>query len=468
MNHDSGRCYPIHQPLAGDTSEESMQLRISVVIPTYNGGKELASVLQSLSLSTYPAFECIVVDDCSTDGSVRVAVDHGCAVVRLQKRVGPAAARNRGASLATGDILLFLDADVCVHSDTLDRIACAFRTDPSIAALIGSYDDDPQATDFLSQYRNLMHHYVHQSGLESASTFWSGCGAIRRSVFHGISGFDESYSRPAIEDIELGYRLLQSGKKVLLDHDLTVKHLKHWTFWGLVRTDICDRGIPWTELILRDRHMPNDLNLQLSQRVSVALAFLLVIMAAAAAIWWRGYFLTPLFALVFFMLARFWVEAAAESRPKAAPLWLMGAMLAIIAMAALHNMFWLIPPLVLSQLLLFSRHRYARASPRNRKWLRVPAVLYVLFSALSCLYYLPSHVVTLSGFLLAVLLGLLNSHFYLFLAAKRGLLFAVAAIPFHMLYHFYNGISFLIGTLRYQFGPRNPGRVAGQIVRSLK
>jgi GT2 family glycosyltransferase len=388
-------------------------------------------------------------------------------VVNLPRHVGPAAARNRGASIASGEILLFLDSDVCVHSDTLGRIASAFRMDPSMAALIGSYDDDPDAKDFISQYRNLMHHFVHQTGRESASTFWSGCGAVWRHVFHDISGFDESYDRPAIEDIELGYRLLKSGHRVLLDHDLTVKHLKRWTFWDLVRTDICARGIPWTELILRDRHMPNDLNLQLSQRVSVALAFLLVAMAAAAAIWWRGYFLTPLFALVFFLLARFWMEAAGPSRPRAAPIWLIATTLTIIAMAALHHMFGLIPPLVFSHVLLFSRHRYNKASPQNRRWMRVPAVLYLLLSVLSCLYYLPSHVIILFGFLLVVLLGLLNSQFYLFLAAKRGVFFAVAAIPFHMLYHFYNGISFLIGSLRYGFGQRHPGRVGETMVRHL-
>jgi glycosyltransferase involved in cell wall biosynthesis len=451
--------------LVVDSSVKSMQTTISVVIPAYNSEKELASVLQRLAQSTYPAFECIVVDDCSTDDSIRVALEYGVTVVNAPRRAGPAAARNRGASTASGDVLLFLDSDVCVHSDTLGRIASAFRMDPSLAALIGSYDDEPDAADFISQYRNLMHHFVHQTGRESASTFWSGCGAVRRHVFHDISGFDESYDRPAIEDIELGYRLLKSGYRVLLDHDLTVKHLKRWTFWDLVRTDICARGIPWTELILRDRHMPNDLNLQLSQRVSVALAFLLVAMAAAAAVWWRGYFLTPLFALVFFLLARFWMEVAGPCRPRAAPIWLIATTLTIIAMAALHNMFGLIPPLILSHVFLFARHRYNKALPPNRRWMRVPVAVYLFLSVLSCLYYLPSHAIVLSGFLLVVLLGLLNSQFYLFLAAKRGALFAVAAIPFHMLYHFYNGISFLIGSLRYWFEQRYPSRVGEPMVR---
>ncbi len=243
---------------------------------------------------------------------------------------------------------------------------------------------------------------------------------------------------------------------MLLDHDLTVKHLKRWTFWGLVKTDIFDRGIPWTELILRDRHMPNDLNLQLSQSVSVALAFLLVAVTAAAAIYWRGYFLTPIIRADLLrsrpLLGGCGIAQPIQSPPRFGS-W--ARCLRIVAMAAMHHMFGLIPPLVLSQLLLFSRHRYAESTPQKRRWLRVPALIYLVFSVLACLYYLPSHSVMFCGCSsCAVLLGLLNSQFYLFLASKRGVFFAMAAIPFHMLYHFYNGVSFLAGTVRYWFRPR--------------
>lgn len=88
-------------------------------------------------------------------------------------------------------------------SDAVDRVAMVFKREPDIAALFGSYDDNPGETTFLSQYRNLLHHFVHQQGCEDASTFWAGCGAIRREVFLSIGGFDEGYVRPAIEDIEL-------------------------------------------------------------------------------------------------------------------------------------------------------------------------------------------------------------------------------------------------------------------------
>jgi hypothetical protein len=133
-----------------------------------------------------------------------------------------------------------------------------------------------------------MHCFVHQTGHSEASTFWSGCGAIRGAIFEKYSGFDETYRRPAIEAIELGYRLIRDGRRIMLDRALEVKHLKQWSFWGLVKTDIINRGIPWTELIPRDHHIPSDLNLQLSQRVSVALVDLMLGVATLRAVYWGG------------------------------------------------------------------------------------------------------------------------------------------------------------------------------------
>jgi hypothetical protein len=83
--------------------------------------------------------------------------------------------------------------------------------------------------------------------------FWSGCGAIRRELFLKHSGFDESYARPAIEDIELGNRIHALGHRILLQPDIQCAHLKRWTLWGGIVTDIQARGIPWTQLIHRFR-----------------------------------------------------------------------------------------------------------------------------------------------------------------------------------------------------------------------
>lgn len=422
---------------------------VSVVIPVYNGGSDFEQCLQALAASSVAPLEIIVVDDGSTDSSSSIARQCNTKVFDTGGRRGPAKARNIGANAAIGDVIFFLDADVTVSRDAVERVANAFAQDPQLDALIGSYDDDPAHRDFLSQYKNLMHCYVHQAGRQQASTFWSGCGAMRRSVFLRHSGFNESYERPAIEDIELGYRLVQAGGRILLDKDLRVKHLKQWTFWKLLRTDVMDRGIPWTELILRDRQMPNDLNLQLSQRISVALAFLCVGIALAMAVYWKGYVLTPLFALLLFVMGRYWLDADGVPTGRGPFLWMTLGFGSLAALAWSHHMLGLIPPVVLGYVLLFLRHRYEIADGRKAKMFSTLMALYAVLTALLILTYLPSNALILGLFLVLFALVVLNNQFYLFLAARRGKAFALAAIPFHLLYHFYNGISFAAGMLRH-------------------
>ena len=347
-------------------------------------------------------------------------------------------------------MLFFIDADVCVYPETVRRVQKTFEADPELTALIGSYDDAPDCQDFLSQYKNLMHCYVHQKSREQATTFWTGCGAIRRPVFLSHSGFNAAhYDRPAIEDIELGYRLFAAGAKMILDRELVVKHLKKWTFWGLLKSDVLDRGIPWTELILRDQNMPNDLNLQLSQRVSVALAFVLLGIGFLLALQWRGYFLIPLFAMVFVILGRYWVEAA-QSRNRTVVVFLTLAMSGIVVLSYVHHMIGLAPPILLAYVLLFVRHRYAHRNDRSAKLVASFISLYIGLAVVICLSYFPRNLPILGVFVALVLvIVVLNGQFYLFLAAKQGRLFAVAAIPFHVLYHLYNGLSFSIGAVRH-------------------
>ena len=252
---------------------------LSVIIPVLNGAKFLPKCLECLRQSTTPLVECIVVDDGSSDGSAAIAEAAGVKVLRTRGHAGPASGRNQGAAHASGDVVVFLDADVCVRPDTLDRIRSRFENDPSIDALFGSYDDEPGDPGFVSQYKNLLHHYVHQSGHTEAVTFWSGCGAIRRAVFQAAGGFDECYARPSTEDVELGYRLRNAGRRIVLDPQIQVKHLKRWGLVELVRCDIVSRALPWTRLILRSSRLPNDLNLAVSQRLTAILVVASAILA---------------------------------------------------------------------------------------------------------------------------------------------------------------------------------------------
>jgi glycosyltransferase involved in cell wall biosynthesis len=259
---------------------------ISVIIPVYNGAAYLNSCLQAVAASDYRSYECIVVDDGSTDATRTIAAEFPMPIQIVDifdGPRGPAYARNRGVEAARGAILFFLDADIVLSPQALRRVANLFQERTDVAAVFGSYDSRPAAAGVVSRYRNLLHHFVHQNGNREASTFWAGCGAIRRSVFEKIGGFDDKrFSRPSIEDIELGYRLRQCGYRILLDKGLQGTHLKSWNLYSLVRTDISCRAMPWSRLILATKKLPNDLNLKVGQRVSfalVALACVLLILA---------------------------------------------------------------------------------------------------------------------------------------------------------------------------------------------
>ena len=257
-------------------------MSLSVIIPVYNRSKDLSQCLGAITASTLAPTEIIVVDDGSTDDSIKVAQQAGARVIRIPAGpCGPAVARNRGAEVATGKILVFLDSDVLVHPDTLAKIEDTFSRQPGLNALFGSYDQSPPDRGVISRYKNLLHHFVHQNSRREATTFWAGCGAIDRQTFLKVGGFDESYQKPSIEDVELGSRMVQRGHTVWSCPEILSTHLKRWTFSSLIRTDIFQRALPWSRMIRANGSIPNDLNLGWASRLSAAAAWMLIFCLAA-------------------------------------------------------------------------------------------------------------------------------------------------------------------------------------------
>ena len=331
-----------------------MRPSVCIVIPVRNGGDDLRECLRAVHrLDPRPA-GVTVVDDHSTDGSGDVARSAGVTVLRLDDSTGPSAARNMGVHYTHCEVVFFIDADVAVRPDVVGRVQDEFERDPSLAAVIGSYDDAPAKPNFLSQYKNLLHHYTHQRGAEEAFTFWGACGAVRRDVIEQVGGFDERWT--CIEDIELGYRFRAAGHRIKLVKTLQVKHLKRWTPLSLLRTEVFVRALPWSRLIVSNKRMANDLNIDVASRLSVVCAFGLVGLSIFAILW---------------------------------------------------------PPLL-----------------------------------------------AVAGMFLVGLI-VLNAYVYLFLARKRGLLFALRAIPWHWLYYLYSGAAFGVATIEHIFTRRAAGGTPG-------
>jgi glycosyltransferase involved in cell wall biosynthesis len=263
----------------------SAQPTISLVMPTIHWDGFFARCLPAALSNLAEGDECLVV----FDGDPPPPPPWLCApqlrLLRTDRRRGPAAARNLAAGEASGDVLLFVDADVQLHAGSLEQVRAHFARDPQLVSVFGSYDDEPVAPGRVSRFRNLLHHHTHTLNAGPAASFWAGCGAIRRDRFLALGGFDAAaYPRPSIEDIELGSRMAQAGDRIVLDPTIRCAHHKRWTLMSMLRTDIRDRAIPWSRLILQQGSLPTTLNLDWGARCS-GLAALLIVLALAMLPW---------------------------------------------------------------------------------------------------------------------------------------------------------------------------------------
>jgi len=265
-------------------AHNASQIDLSVIMPTsfWSGTFERCArrVLFLLDETTVNA-EVVFVFDGAPPPTPSWLVRPDVRIVKTGTRSGPAIARNLAAESARGEILFFLDADVELAADAIDRVHAAFAADPDLVGLFGAYDDEPAAVGLASTFRSLLHHHTHVSHPGTAGTFWSGCGAMRTTAFLDVGGFDEKYAYPCVEDIELGMRVAANGGKILLTPEVRCKHLKYWTLASMVVTDIVQRATPWTRLIVNNHKIPATLNVdwrgRLSGICSVLLAACLVV-----------------------------------------------------------------------------------------------------------------------------------------------------------------------------------------------
>lgn len=267
------------------------QSSISVVLPVHQDSAAYRQALASLELTSPAPDEVVVVCDGPAPTAAAAARTCGFRVIERDPPAGPAAARNAGAAEARGDILLFVDADVAVHPDLVGRVRDAL-TDSGVHAVVGCYDACPPEPNFLSQYKHLLQRFVHQQARPAGTTFWGACGAIRREAFEAAGGFDERFTTPCVEDIDLGYRLVELGYRIRFVSELQVTHLKRWTLGSLLRSDVFRRALPWTWLLMRESKVYPDLNLRYRSWVAGALSLALWTSLPAAVIDVRALLIT--------------------------------------------------------------------------------------------------------------------------------------------------------------------------------
>ena len=256
--------------------------RIHVVVPAHQAEATLDACLSGILGSGFAPRDVTVIDDGSRDATARIARARGVRVIVNPDPLRPARARNRGAQAVRAEVLLFVDADVVLRPGARGRLAAHFA-DPDLTAVIGSYDDRPAAGTVVSDYRNLLHHWVHQNAGGPSATFWTGIGAVRRKAFLAAGGLLPEWED--IEDVEFGLRLTARGGRIRLDPHLQGTHLKVWTPRSMVRTDVHGRAVPWTRLLRSGRAGVGRLNTTLGHRAAAAGVAAMGLGALAALAW---------------------------------------------------------------------------------------------------------------------------------------------------------------------------------------
>lgn len=203
--------------------------KTSVIIPIYNSAGFIGRCISSVLKSGYPVLEIIVVDDASSDDTVRIVEEYRrkypeiIKLLRHDTNGGPAKARNTGARQAAGDYIFFLDSDTEVLADTLDNFS---RRMKEADAVTGIYHFEPLNRGMAQSYKALLNYYFFsRKGVIEYEVFDSSRAGIRKEVFDFLSGFNENLKRGMdYENEDFGYRL-SSRYRNLLDPSVTVRHI---------------------------------------------------------------------------------------------------------------------------------------------------------------------------------------------------------------------------------------------------
>ncbi|WP_305045368.1 mycofactocin biosynthesis glycosyltransferase MftF [Geoalkalibacter sp.] len=259
-------------------AEMTLRPRVSVVIPVLDRAEDLRKCLESLQQLDYPqeCLEIIVVDDGSRDASPQVALEFGARLVPSGgSGRGPAAARNRGVAVATGEILAFIDSDCTASPEWLNELLPSFA-EPDVAA-VGGWVDGMNSRRALDRYERVMSSLNlggrERNGKDGNDTFYlPSCNLlVRRTAFAIVEGFREDLH--VGEDVDLTWRLRDCAYRIIYLPRGRVCHNHRSRLWPFMKRRF-DYGT--SEGILQSLHPQRRKKMLLPPGLCVALLLLMI------------------------------------------------------------------------------------------------------------------------------------------------------------------------------------------------
>ena len=258
-----------------------MSYRLSVIIPNRNGEKTIGLCLKALLSSDYDSFEVIIVDDCSTDGSVEIIEQFPCTLVRSQQHLGAAGARNMGAQHSTGAILFFTDADCLVQADTLTVAEHAANQQGRDVIIGGTYTCRPFDQNFYSLFQSVFIHFCELKNPAQPDYIAAHAMVISADTFRRSGGFPDDFL-PIIEDVEFSHRLRRRGYRLKMEPKLQVQHIFNYNSLADSMKNGFLKSRYWTIYSLDNRDLPVDSGTaSLALKLNV-LAFLFILVSVTA------------------------------------------------------------------------------------------------------------------------------------------------------------------------------------------
>ncbi len=204
---------------------------ISVIVPAINEERYITKVLDALDMQSFKDFETIVVDGGSSDRTAEIAAKHARVVV--QKKRGMSLARNTGASVAIGRVLLFLDADTVPSRDLLRAYENTFA-DSSVVAATGPLEPLEKTSRFVRFAYALEAVYLTRLSFMLGRPAISACNfAVRKDAFDRVHGFDEKLL--TYEGHDLSGRLRAHGRFVYVGGARVKTSVRRVAKWGVRR-----------------------------------------------------------------------------------------------------------------------------------------------------------------------------------------------------------------------------------------
>jgi glycosyltransferase involved in cell wall biosynthesis len=200
-------------------------IRVSAIIPVYNGVATVARAIESTLAQQFEGFEVVVVDDGSTDATPAMLANYGSRIrVVRQRKSGPAAARNHGARIAAGEYLAFLDADDEWLAGKLGRMVAALDGAPGAVLAYSKYTPvDRSGRELKEMFFSADND--HAPSMDEMLSRWvwpilTSAVVMRRETFARCGGFSEEFTSPSYEDPHLWLRAREQGEFVYVPEPL--------------------------------------------------------------------------------------------------------------------------------------------------------------------------------------------------------------------------------------------------------